>query len=43
LLTAFPLTVLLAETPLRTRIALYISVPLLALNTLIFVSGGWVA
>lgn len=43
LLTAFPLTVMLAETPLRARIALYVSVPLLVMNTLIFVSGGWVA
>lgn len=43
LLMAFPLLIFLAATPRRARIAAALSIPLLIVNTAIFVSGGWVA
>ena len=43
LLTAFPLLIVLAATPRRALIAGTLFLPLLGLNTAIFVSGGWVA
>ena len=43
LLTAFPLLIVLGATPRRALVAGALSLPLLVLNTAIFVSGGWVA
>ena len=43
LLTAFPLLIVLAATRRRALIVGALFVPLLVLNTAIFVSGGWVA
>ena len=43
LLTAFPLLIVLAATSRRALVAGALFLPLLVLNTAIFVSGGWVA
>jgi hypothetical protein len=43
LLTAFPLLIILSATRRRAWIAAGVALPLLILNTLVFVSGGWVA
>jgi hypothetical protein len=43
LATAFPLLIFLAGTRRRFATACAVSLPLLILNTAIFVSGGWVA
>ena len=43
LLAAFPLFIVLAATPRRTVICAVCFVTLLVLNTIVFLSGGWVA